>query len=697
MLAGIRAVATGARRGPSLLLIAVAAFAAVTVPIVAGSAGAARAAEGGGAACGDRASAPRLSMAGGPIAARGDDDPVEAPFDVTSFLKTRIAGAGLEWIAGLGFSWFGEITGLKKAILPNTPERQTLRKLEQMKEQLDDISKRLDEVSASIASVMAELREGRFKQELKELCTIAADQRGAFKRYAVAIRAGVKLGLVLTKDPALAEVKDSSGESPLEAAIAARKDFYEFYNSGPRVESGIASLRAALVPRGEQETIFQLYGKVLLTHRFLTTADSEALRALYPEFANVRALASWMAAEFWAGKKQSPEVTEVLQGFLTDSKDAEGMLPRKIPPGVVVDLGDAGGKSETAKNANNVPMWFAPTGKDLGWLPDNVLPAPFGTIAIREVDDELKRVNNPGKDERQDLGKGWAAPSKAQFTALISKDCTANPKDPKSFAGKEKCTTALKKGQKVAGYLLNIMEDNNTWQHLFCESGPKQDCAEGAGPRPNGPHAFVWTNEAFQQTIKCGYELLPPFHVFHRTYNTYSGMRTTAEGASPDVFPHLPGVSPYSQVSDETPALYSCDNYLKELALGRPPTVPRNSLVEGVLLATRFTGDQDLARGIDFMGQRVAPDPLKAVLTCAGEPTTIRGTRRNDRIRGTRRRDVIAAGAGNDVVKGLAGDDLICGGAGNDMLNGGPGDDLLQGGPGKDRLRGGRGKNKLRR
>jgi hypothetical protein len=631
---------------------------------------------------------------GGQLAAVSDGD--GAGLDLTDFLKSRIGGAGVEWIAGMGFSWFGEITGLKGKILANSPERQTLRKLEAMKEQLDDISKRIDEVSASIANLTTEFREGAFNQKLEALCAIAADQRAVFKRYAVAIRSGVKLGTMLLTNPEMADVKPVGGESPREAAITAKQDFYNFYNSGPRVETSIDALRAALVPKGEQQTIFKLYGKVLLTHRFLTTADSEALRALYPEFANVRALASWMAAEFWAGKKQAPEVNEVLQSFLTDTKEAETMLPRKIPPGVLVDLGDAAGKSETAKNANEKPMWFAPTGKDLGWMPDNVLPAPFGTIGIHEVDDQLAQLNKPGKDDRQDLGKGWSAPTKTELTALISKDCTASPKEPKSFAGKDKCTSALKKGQNVAGYLLSQMEDNNTWQHLFCQSGPKLDCAPGAGPQTNGPHAFIWTNEAFTQRIKCGYELLAPFHVFYRTYSTYSGMRTLTEGPSPDVFPHLPGVSPYSQASNEAPALYACDNYLKELALGSPPT-PRNSLVEGVLLATRFTGDQDLARGIDFMGQRVAPDPQKPVLTCAGQPTTIRGTPGNNRIRGTRRRDVIAAGAGNDVVKGLRGNDLICGGPGNDLLSGGPGDDVLHGGPGRDRLRGGRGRNKLRR
>lgn len=700
--ARLRAVAAGGRRGPSILLLAAGAFAAITVLVLASSAGPARAAKAGGSTCGDSA---RLSMA---ASGRFGDGNLVAPrrgdkFNLTEFLKTRTGGAALEWAAGLGFSWLGQVTGLKAKILANSPEQQTLRKLDQMKEQLDDISRQINAVSASIAGVVTELREAKYEQRLDELCAVVADQRAVFKRYAAAIRAGARLGTILATDPAKADEKKGNEKSPREAAITAQNDFYTFYNSGPRPETSIDALRAALVP-SKRKTILALYGQVLLTHRFLTSADSEELLSLYPEFAEARALASWMAAEYWAGKgrdqdpeaKEIPEVTQVLRSFLTDTREAEAMRPRKIPPGVLIDLGDAAGKSETAKNANEKPMWLAPTGQDLGWMPDNVLPAPFGTIAIREVDDKLAQLNKPGKDDRQDLGKGWTAPTKTEFTALISKDCVADPKEPKSFAGKDKCTTALKKGQNVAGYLLSQMEDNNTWQHLFCQSGPRLTCAPGAGPAPNGPHAFVWTNEAFTQRIKCGYEIFPPFHTFYRVYRTYSGMRTLAEGPSPDVFPHLPGVSPYSQPSNEAPALYACDRYLQELALGKPPA-PRNSFVEGVLLATRFSGDQDLARGIDFMGQRVAPDPLQAVLSCDGEPTTIRGTAGNDRIKGTPKRDVIAAGAGNDVVKGLGGDDLICGGPGNDLLLGGRGDDVLDGGPGKDRLKGGRGRNRLRR
>lgn len=94
----------------------------------------------------------------------------------------------------------------------------------------------------------------------------------------------------------------------------------------------------------------------------------------------------------------------------------------------------------------------------------------------------------------------------------------------------------------------------------------------------------------------------------------------------------------------------------------------------------------------------------KRAKTCDGEPATITGTPREDRIRGTPGPDVIATRGGDDVVRGMGGDDLICGGSGDDVLRGAggrdtilgqAGDDMLRGGKGADVLRGGKGRDVL--
>ncbi|MDP2772260.1 MAG: calcium-binding protein [Nocardioides sp.] len=77
---------------------------------------------------------------------------------------------------------------------------------------------------------------------------------------------------------------------------------------------------------------------------------------------------------------------------------------------------------------------------------------------------------------------------------------------------------------------------------------------------------------------------------------------------------------------------------------------------------------------------RSGPGAAARGVLCHGEPATIVGTARSERLTGTARRDVIAGLAGNDVILGLGGDDVLCGNAGADTLRGGAGDDELFGG-----------------
>jgi hypothetical protein len=99
-----------------------------------------------------------------------------------------------------------------------------------------------------------------------------------------------------------------------------------------------------------------------------------------------------------------------------------------------------------------------------------------------------------------------------------------------------------------------------------------------------------------------------------------------------------------------------------------------------------------------------AGQTLLPAVICAGEATTITGTKAADHLSGTPGDDVITALGGNDKIRGLAGNDVICGGSGKDTLKGGKGNDklfglkgkdMLKGGPGKDMLKGGPGKDKL--
>ena len=81
---------------------------------------------------------------------------------------------------------------------------------------------------------------------------------------------------------------------------------------------------------------------------------------------------------------------------------------------------------------------------------------------------------------------------------------------------------------------------------------------------------------------------------------------------------------------------------------------------------------------------------------CKGQPATILGTQKGDKLKGSRKGDVIVGRGGNDKISGRGGKDLICGKAGADKkLSGGAKNDRIYGAGGKDKLKGGGGRDKL--
>ena len=678
------------------LSLAAALVATIAVAALAsgGSVAPAQAAIGSSCGAGPSASTARTV----PLAGGGE-------FDLAKWLLDKAGAAGAEHGALMAFDFISRITGLDK-IGPETSEMRIMKRLEGIEERLADVTARIDRLTGTVGQLISEVRQGQLDSELRVLCTIANEQQLLFRqRFVPLVRAGLELGAILSgPNPGRADVKGPGGFSPRERVRTLGTRFVNFYdNNSLALQTGIADLHAALVPNAPRLSVLAIYGKVLMSKRFLNTDDSEKLLALYTEFAEVRALATWMAAEFWASQPESPEVlTEVLDTYVATTARERANLPQRIPPGVVVDLG-----STSAETTDGKPMWFPPTGQDLGWLPSNKLSQGFGTISVDEVDKELRSLNDPGKDDRQDLGKGWRAPTKTQFTALISDECFADPANPDKFKPGVACKNAVGKdtGTNVAGYLLRLNPDDRTWQQLFCQSGPRLSCAPGAGPGDAGapPHAFVWTDEAQSQRLECGYEILGA--TFARRYMTYTGFRTLATGPVQEIFPHLPQHAPLYQAQNEEKSFYACDSFFIAQVNGNPkassPT-PRNPFLEGALLATRFAGDEDRTT-VDYMAQ---PSRRSLRLACNGELPTIVGTRRDDNLSGTPGRDVINAGTGDDVVRGLGGRDVLCGGPGDDLLLGGEGndrllgqggDDIVRGGAGKDALKGGRGTDTLSR
>lgn len=607
-------------------------------------------------------------------------------WDVAKWFGDKAGGALAGRAVNMAFDAFARATGLEK-ILPETDAAKAVRLLEGIKGQLDDISERIDELSASVGQLISEERQYHLDAALSTLCSITTKQQVLFEQqYVPLVRSGTALVEILAgPNPQAADAQPANGLSPRVKFEKLRADFIRVYESKQLdLEAGIKEIHAALVPGSLQTSVLAAYGQVLMSKRFLTRDDSERLRSLYSDLADAAALSSWMAAEFRASSPESDEaLLNVFKTYVSNRDDEQASLPLMIPPGVVIDLGQV-----NATSANGKPVWFPPKDEDVAWLPSN---KGWGIDPIDDVGKVIDGLNDP-KAVGRIRGSGWAVPTKAQLTALLSDGCIADPANPaKTTGGACKNAVGPKTGTTVAGYLQKLQPDDPTWQQLFCQSGPARDCAPGVGPGPGGqpPHAFIWTSEAAGQKMKCGWTFIPPDQS-SRWYATYSGFRTLATGASQGLFPPLPEKAPSYELQNETIALNRCNTYFSELTRGTPNRkVPPSPWVSGIVLATRNTGADDLNpnNGIDYMAQRTP--------RCGGQLATIVGTNQADNLRGTPERDVIVARGGDDVVRALGGNDLVCGNGGADLITGGRGPDTLYGQRGNDRLHGQRGNDRL--
>ncbi|HEX5712256.1 MAG TPA: hypothetical protein VFX85_02960, partial [Solirubrobacterales bacterium] len=348
--------------------------------------------------------------------------PLVAEPGFSDWFAGGVVNAGAEGLAIMGFNYLVKLTPLNE-ILPKSPQAKLLAGLDRIEAQLPQISGQLNRVGAKVDLLLARLDEQQLHNQLSALCAVANDQMGAFRRFRLAIAAGTRLGDILAGDkPKRAGQPDPGlgGLSPRKYAENKAADFLNHYDY-TGLEGGIDRIRNALLPGTGQISILESYGRVLSAQRFLTRTDSEALQGLYSELANYWALSVWMGAEFWAGKREQAEAVRVLRNYRGHLRGAEAKLPAMIPPGVVVDFGETTGRTLVRR-----PMWFAPTDKDLGWVPPNdLVNPPLGRLVVDEVGEAVAALN-----ARDALGRGWSAPTQAEVRSLLSKECIADPDEP---------------------------------------------------------------------------------------------------------------------------------------------------------------------------------------------------------------------------------------------------------------------------
>lgn len=529
---------------------------------------------------------------------------------LTKFALEKAVGVNVERYAVMGMSHVLSLIS-KGALTPDSPERRIFDQLRAINARLGEVESRVNRVGERVNQVIGEARQTNLNRDIKEICGIAGRQLTIYNLYRTSMDEAERLGWLLAgPNPALADQPDALGITPRQRT---KEDFEEFVDQYRlnylELQGQLHDLHRLLVPdpgasKHEDPPILTTFGLLRMSkQRFLTRQDSVDIRELYRELAQIRALASWMAAEYWDARKNPREETKVWDAFVNDNRKAELGQPLMIPHGVILDVGSGARDSTNGKS-----MWFAPTDRDLGWLPPNYSQPML--FQLDEVPNELDRLN-----ERGGRGKGWHAPDNWEFRPLISTDCAADPERPtRALQG---CANAVPGGANIAAYLQGINPDK-TWQELFCQSSVKEKCPPGAGPTSprQAPHAFIWTSDKHVQRLYCGWNSgygpnRNRSNAIVRLIETYAGYQTLGP-VQHQVFPHFPQRIPNPRNGSGDGDLQwieeGCTDYLRPLVYGVPDKgIKRNHLFEGVLLATRFSGAWDVNQrsNWDYMAQPV--------------------------------------------------------------------------------------------
>lgn len=523
--------------------------------------------------------------------ARSSIDPGKIAKGLGRFVVERAVGANLERWGVQGLSGLFRLINLG-SIAPDSAERRMLGQLRAINSRLGEIEVRIDRVGDRVNRLIGERRRADLNQRISKACNIASGQMALFRTYTRALESGLDLGKIVEGRASASAAERAALEDRVVANI---NEFISAYGRRyDRYTEQIDQLRRMLVPRPNNLgtiPVLTIFGKVLLSRdRFLHRADSEALRGLYYALSEIRALAALMLAEYWDGRELQTEEERALDEFLTDTRESVQKLPKMIPPGVVIDLGS------DRDSTNRMPMWFAPTKKDLGWFPRQSVGGK--ALALEEVDDALKKL-----DARKAYGKGWSAPGREDLKALITTGCRVDPDHPARLL--QGCRNAVPAGSNIAAYLQRINEDE-TWQMLFCQRSVNPKCPPKAGPVAvrRAPHPMIWTADTHSQRLICGRRNFPGSlrtEQIALRFTTHAGFHTlAADYRFHEVFPHLPMRTPYTGINTGLHAVSElherCNRFIRELVLGGGPGARSrpDPLFFGVLLANRFSGPQDV-------------------------------------------------------------------------------------------------------
>jgi uncharacterized protein YjbI with pentapeptide repeats len=326
------------------------------------------------------------------------------------FTPTGIASFALEKALGAGASQAG--TMIIKSLGLNTlfpdPTEEALKRIES---QLNGIKTQITDVQKNLNQVKAYIVEQSINEALRTIQDRWTDVLDLYNRFFLK---------VLDEAQHVRDVKDDPASTPADIATAqsnaikARDDFYRQFDAGG-YGGMVGQFHNRIVP-SQGTTLMKLQGReLLITKRFLTSADSRILRNTFDVIAEQEALLAWMKMERTAKSDRSAydgapapgtqrDYDNSREEFIRNSVEEAQYLPPAIPPGVVVDVG-----ALDRPNTDNATVWAPAT---------DTANLAYGdaTAGPNRVSDALAsaRANYLG------TFNDWQVPTRAQVDGLVT-------------------------------------------------------------------------------------------------------------------------------------------------------------------------------------------------------------------------------------------------------------------------------------
>jgi hypothetical protein len=555
-----------------------------------------------------QAAKPTLKGSGAPACGNaatpnGALDTPAPPFDIKKFILDKgkaAAGEAGSIAAKMAFNYISALTGLDQ-ILPQSDNAKILAQLKAIQASLDQVNSRLGDISTKVDLAITEARNDQLTTTMRAACTTSNQVKFLYlDDYVPVLQAGVILGDILSSnDPVVRgyattkigdlppdfqklygnpaqcdESRDKEkqlGCQTPKTLVTRREDLFAKDYTARGIDRTDTVLSNFLRPNTATGSVLTDFGAVLMEKPVIGHSDSVSMRELYDQLAQAEAMSAWMQAEFHVLDSTSGVTRDTIyQRFETNTAAEQAALPPMIPEGAVVDLGGA-----NAVTTRNHPIYMVPTTVDQTfWTPNVETNNPVSTTADGPA--QIISVLNSKSCDSPACFNHWKVPTRAQVAALLTRSCP---------------NICVKGQTNIAGALTMLNPLDPVWTGVFCDrSVTPSSCG------PSTQHGFIWTADAQQIQLRCGFFINILFSVdYKRFYSRHYGIQTQSNNLSSDsqVYPVLK--DPVPGYTNDGPsggdkAHTRCDDYARSQLF-----LPEN---EGIVMLTDSTGQAE------FMDQK---------------------------------------------------------------------------------------------